>query len=198
MQRSVYDLIKFSTLKCTRALSCRSSAAHAKTSECFNDFIGGLVVVGVIETMASSKKKMSRFFKNVLLQSNPIPSNACGYSTITNSFESQQHELETADECCSARCYNSPDDVPEGSLAVYVGHDRRRFVIPIPYLTNSVFQALLAKSAEEFGFRCDGGLRIACTPDVFENLLWWLQQEGAASQLVPADVAQLVGLATIN
>lgn len=136
--------------------------------------------------MAALKKKMRRFFKNVLLQS----------SNITYSFESsQQSELETsAHECCPATCSSSPDDVPEGSLAVYVGHERRRFVIPIPYLTNGVFQALLAKSAEEFGFRCDGGLRIACTPDVFENLLRWLQQGGTASQHVPAQVAQLLGL----
>lgn len=147
---------------------------------------------------ASKKKKLSRFFKDVLLQSNNMPSSACGYSSIANSFESQQPELETGDECSSASCCNSPGDVPEGSLAVYVGHERRRFVIPIPYLTNSVFQALLAKSAEEFGFRCDGGLRIACAPDVFENLLWWLQQEGPMSQQVPAEVAELLGLATID
>lgn len=134
---------------------------------------------------ALKKKKMCRFFKDVLqLQSSNIniPSNAHGYSCITNSLEeSQQSELETtAHECCCSAtscCSSSPADVvPEGSLAVYVGHERRRFVIPIAYLANSVVQALLAKSAEEFGFRCDGGLRVACTPDVFENLLRWLQQ----------------------
>ena len=157
------------------------------------DFKGDLVAVGVFETMAALKKKMRRFFKNVLLQSNTIPSNTRGYSCLTDSFESQQSELETAHECCSATCSSSPDDVPEGSLAVYVGHERKRFVIPIPYLTNSVFQALLEKSAEEFGFRYEGGLRIACTPNVFENLLWWLQQEGTASQHVPAEVGQLLG-----
>jgi len=76
----------------------------------------------------------------------------------------------------------APADVPSGCLAVYVGKERRRFVIPTSYLTNNVFRALLAKSEEEFGFCCDGGLRIACTPDVFEHLLWWL--EGATSQFV--------------
>lgn len=72
-----------------------------------------------------------------------------------------------------------PPDVPAGCLAVYVGKERRRFVIPTSHLSNSVFRALLAKSEEEFGFCCDGGLRIACAPDVFEHLLWWL--EGAAT-----------------
>lgn len=79
-------------------------------------------------------------------------------------------------------CSSAPADVPAGCLAVYVGKDRRRFVIPASYLTNSVFRALLAKSEEEFGFCCDGGLRIACTPDVFEHLLWWL--EGATPEFV--------------
>ena len=65
--------------------------------------------------------------------------------------------------------------IPAGCLAVYVGHERRKFVIPASYLTNTVFQSLLAKTAEEFGFRCDGSLRIACTPDVFEHYLWCLE-----------------------
>lgn len=72
-------------------------------------------------------------------------------------------------------CAVPEPDIPAGCLAVYVGHERRRFVIPASYLTNTVFQSLLAKTAEEFGFRCDGGLRIACTPDVFEHYLWCLE-----------------------
>lgn len=76
-------------------------------------------------------------------------------------------------------CPSPPPDVPEGSLAVYVGRERRRFVIPTSYLSNNVFRSLLAKSEEEFGYCCDGGLRIACAPDVFEHLIWWL--EGGAT-----------------
>jgi len=73
---------------------------------------------------------------------------------------------------------NAPKDVPVGCLPVYVGQERRRFVIPTGYLSSSIFRALLAKSEEEYGLRCDGGLRIACAPDVFEHFLWWLEGDG--------------------
>lgn len=77
---------------------------------------------------------------------------------------------------CEDECWSSPpEDVPAGCLPVYVGEERRRFIIPTSYLTNSSFQALLAKSEEEYGLRCEGGLRIACPPDAFEHLLWSLQ-----------------------
>lgn len=77
------------------------------------------------------------------------------------------------DECRSS----PPDDVPAGYLPVYAGKDRRRFVIPTAYLSNRIFRALLARSEEEYGLRCEGGLRIACNPDVFEHFLWWLKGE---------------------
>jgi SAUR family protein len=83
-----------------------------------------------------------------------------------------------ANSDCKEECWSSPpQDVPAGSLPVYVGEERRRFVIPMSYLSNNIFRALLEKSEEEYGFRCEGGLRIACSPDVFEHFLWWLEGE---------------------
>lgn len=79
-------------------------------------------------------------------------------------------------------CSSAPADVPAGCLAVYVGKERRRFVIHTSYLNNNVFRELLAKSEEEFGFKCEGGLRIACSPDVFEHLLWWLEGAHAGAR----------------
>ena len=55
---------------------------------------------------------------------------------------------------------------------MYVGIDGRRFVIATSNLTNKVFQVLLAKSAKFFGFSCNGGMHIACCPEVFEHLIW--------------------------
>ncbi len=78
---------------------------------------------------------------------------------------------------------DEPLDVPAGCLAVYVGEERRRFVIETCYLKNQVFRALLAKSEEEFGFEFEGGLRIACCPDVFEHFMWWLEGAPAHSSL---------------
>ncbi|KAG0579070.1 hypothetical protein M758_4G071500 [Ceratodon purpureus] len=110
-----------------------------------------------------------------------------------STFSSSRH-LSTASSDCSAissanydwdcdceeECFSSPpQDVPAGCFPVYVGEERRRFVIPTSYLANSTFQALLAKSEEEYGLRCEGGLRIACPPDAFEHLLWSLQGDPA-------------------
>lgn len=92
-------------------------------------------------------------------------------SDSANSSANFEFDCDCDDECCS----NPPQDVPAGCLPVYVGEERRRFVIPTSYLTNNTFQALLAKSEEEYGLRCEGGLRIACPPDAFEHLLWSLQ-----------------------
>lgn len=63
-------------------------------------------------------------------------------------------------------------DVPKGCLAVYVGESQKRFVIPVSYLNEPVFQDLLSKAEEEFGFEHPkGGLTIPCREDIFNNLI---------------------------
>eukprot|EP00257_Ricinus_communis_P018539 XP_015577284.1 auxin-responsive protein SAUR21-like [Ricinus communis] len=70
----------------------------------------------------------------------------------------------TANKASSA----SPE-VPKGFLAVYVGQtERKRFMIPVSYLKQPSFQALLRKAEEEFGFDHPmGGLTIPCREDIF-------------------------------
>ncbi|KAI3811505.1 hypothetical protein L1987_21229 [Smallanthus sonchifolius] len=58
-----------------------------------------------------------------------------------------------------------------GSLAVYVGSERRRFVIPTRFLNLPVFVSLLNKAEEEFGFQTTGGLIIPCDVSFFKRLL---------------------------
>ncbi|WRX13482.1 Small auxin-up RNA - like 7 [Theobroma cacao] len=61
--------------------------------------------------------------------------------------------------------------VPKGCLAVYVGENQKRFVMPISYLNNPLFQDLLSLSEEEFGYdHPNGGLRIPCSEDIFVDL----------------------------
>ncbi|GJT67082.1 small auxin-up RNA [Tanacetum coccineum] len=59
---------------------------------------------------------------------------------------------------------NHQRDVPKGYLAVYVGEDqRKRFVVPLSYLDQPLFQELLRRSEEDFGFNHPmGGLTIPC------------------------------------
>ena len=62
-------------------------------------------------------------------------------------------------------------EVPKGYLAVYVGVNMRRFVIPISYLNQSSFQDLLSKAEQEFGYdHPTGGLTIPCDEDEFLSL----------------------------
>ncbi|CAH2055167.1 unnamed protein product [Thlaspi arvense] len=50
---------------------------------------------------------------------------------------------------------------PKGFLAVYVGENqmkKQRYLVPVSYLNQPLFQALLIKAEEEFGFdhpRCN-------------------------------------------
>ncbi|KVI04108.1 Auxin responsive SAUR protein [Cynara cardunculus var. scolymus] len=68
-------------------------------------------------------------------------------------------------------------DVPKGHLAVYVGENKkRRFVVPISYLEQPLFQELLRQSEEEFGFDHPmGGLTISCQENAFFELTTLLQ-----------------------
>ncbi|CAH8381482.1 unnamed protein product [Eruca vesicaria subsp. sativa] len=61
---------------------------------------------------------------------------------------------------------------PKGFLAVYVGESqKKRYVVPISFLSQPSFQALLSKSEEEFGFDHPmGGLTIPCPEDTFINV----------------------------
>ncbi|KAF0918775.1 hypothetical protein E2562_026156 [Oryza meyeriana var. granulata] len=67
-----------------------------------------------------------------------------------------------------ARSRSSPAaaDVPRGHFAVYVGENRKRFMIPTAYLKHPSFVLLLKRVEEEFGFdhRC-GGLTIPCATE---------------------------------
>ena len=63
-------------------------------------------------------------------------------------------------------------DVLEGYFAVYVGDSqKKRFVIPISYLSKPLFQHLLSQAEEEYGFNHPmGGLTIPCREDIFLDL----------------------------
>ncbi|KAB2042965.1 hypothetical protein ERO13_D02G223200v2 [Gossypium hirsutum] len=63
-------------------------------------------------------------------------------------------------------------NVPKGHIAVYVGEsNKKRFVIPIAYLNHPLFQDLLNKVEEEFGFNHPmGGLTIPCSEEYFISL----------------------------
>ncbi|KAG5018057.1 hypothetical protein AAZX31_06G006000 [Glycine max] len=60
------------------------------------------------------------------------------------------------------------EEVPKGYLAVYVGEKMKRFLIPVSFLNELLFQELLRKAEEEFGYYHPmGGLTIPFMEDVF-------------------------------
>ncbi|KAI4355926.1 hypothetical protein L6164_004650 [Bauhinia variegata] len=59
----------------------------------------------------------------------------------------------------------------KGYLAVYVGPQLRRFVIPVSFLTMPEFRVLMERVGEEFGWEHDGGLEIPCDEEDFEQIL---------------------------
>ncbi|WVY98814.1 hypothetical protein V8G54_030965, partial [Vigna mungo] len=63
-------------------------------------------------------------------------------------------------------------DAPKGYLAVYVGENMTRFVIPVSHLNQPLFQELLSQSEEEFGYDHPmGGLTIPCSEHVFRHII---------------------------
>ena len=66
---------------------------------------------------------------------------------------------------------SSLQGVPMGYLAVYVGEEMKRFVIPVSYLNQISFQDLLRQSEAQFGFDHPmGGITIPCREDVFLDI----------------------------
>ncbi|GKV21017.1 hypothetical protein SLEP1_g31052 [Rubroshorea leprosula] len=62
-------------------------------------------------------------------------------------------------------------DVPAGHMAVVVGANSRRFVIPMSHLNHPMFRYLLAKTEEEYGFTNNGLLTIPCDESLFEEII---------------------------
>lgn len=62
--------------------------------------------------------------------------------------------------------------IPRGFCAVYVGEvKKKRFVVPVSYLNKPLFQDLLSKAEEEYGFDHPmGGLTIPCEEETFLDI----------------------------
>ncbi|KAI0520196.1 hypothetical protein KFK09_007667 [Dendrobium nobile] len=62
--------------------------------------------------------------------------------------------------------------VPKGHFPIYVGEEEKRFVVPVSYLNNPLFQNFLDNVEEEFGLDHQvGGLRVPCKEDEFLCLI---------------------------
>ncbi|KAI3678460.1 hypothetical protein L6452_37754 [Arctium lappa] len=84
--------------------------------------------------------------------------------------EPSHHEYLLRDQedqlACSPSC-----TTPTGFLALYIGEERRRFVVPTGYLSHPLFKMLLDKASDEFGFEQKHGLVVPCSVTVFQQVV---------------------------
>ncbi|XP_071714132.1 auxin-induced protein 15A-like [Rutidosis leptorrhynchoides] len=83
---------------------------------------------------------------------------------VTSGTELSHHEhlLKDQEEACST---------PTGFLALYIGEERRRFVVPTGYLSHPLFKMLLDKASDEFGFEQKDGLVVPCSVAAFQEVV---------------------------
>ncbi|KAK9049223.1 hypothetical protein SSX86_031808 [Deinandra increscens subsp. villosa] len=83
---------------------------------------------------------------------------------VTSGTEPSYHEhlLKDQEEACST---------PTGFIALYIGEERCRFVVPTGYLSHPLFKMLLDKASDEFGFEQKHGLVVPCSVTAFQEVL---------------------------
>lgn len=73
------------------------------------------------------------------------------------------------------KLHKHPGGVPKGHLAVYVGtkkESKKRYVVPLSFLSHPAFQDLLGLAEEEYGFNHPtGGLTIPCDEETFIHVM---------------------------
>ncbi|KAJ7945183.1 Auxin-responsive protein [Quillaja saponaria] len=64
---------------------------------------------------------------------------------------------------------------PKGHFVVYVGDELKRFIVPLSYLKNPIFQKLLEKAAEEYGFNSHRSIVLPCDEIDFQRVADYLE-----------------------
>lgn len=68
---------------------------------------------------------------------------------------------------------------PKGHFVVYVGEELKRFVIPLSFLKHPIFQQLLQKAADEYGFNSQRSIVLPCDQLTFLTVTHFLASTGA-------------------
>ncbi|KAK7311815.1 hypothetical protein RJT34_10188 [Clitoria ternatea] len=111
-------------------------------------------------------QQLLKKWRRVANSSKTSRSNNSNTTTTSKSIKFLKRTLSISD-----RDGGSSNVVPKGYVAVCVGMDLNRFVIPTEYLAHHAFHMLLREAEEEFGFEQTGVLRIPCEVSVFESIL---------------------------
>ncbi|XP_054789152.1 protein SMALL AUXIN UP-REGULATED RNA 51 [Prosopis cineraria] len=128
-------------------------------------------------------------------------SNGTGFGTGTSSTSSSKSiKFLKRTLSISEREGGSTNVVPKGYLAVCVGEEMKRFIIPTEYLSHQAFHLLLREAEEEFGFQQTGVLRIPCEVPVFESILKMVQgkKDKFSTQECRLKVEEILGHCSIE
>ena len=72
------------------------------------------------------------------------------------------------DTSCKKKSFSK---TPRGYFALYVGEERRRFLLKADMINHPLFATLLEKANEEFGFDQEGPITIPCDIAFFEHII---------------------------
>ncbi|GLJ45010.1 hypothetical protein SUGI_0947430 [Cryptomeria japonica] len=86
--------------------------------------------------------------------------------------------------------HENEETPPEGYLAVYVGAERKRFVIRTEHINHPLFRMLLDQAENEYGFQSFGPLTLPCEVSLFRKILWALNDpaSGNAAAVASTDL----------
>ncbi|KAH0466464.1 hypothetical protein IEQ34_003702 [Dendrobium chrysotoxum] len=95
----------------------------------------------------------------------------------------------TLQRCRSLRRRPSQDKaLPVGWVSIRVGSEKEKFLIRTQWMNHRLFRRLLDEAEEEYGYTTKGSLELPCSVEVFNLVLWEMNQEEADSATTASPV----------
>ncbi|KAH7564839.1 hypothetical protein JRO89_XS09G0037000 [Xanthoceras sorbifolium] len=140
-----------------------SSTMDSKKSNKITDIVRLQQLLKKWKKLANSSSSSSK-----TTSSSSSSSMNCSSNNATKSIKFLKKTLSFSDVSTAS---NDVVVVPKGFLAVCVGRELKRFIIPTEYLSHQAFGIFLREAEEQFGFQQEGVLKIPCEVHVFEKIL---------------------------
>ncbi|CAI0410039.1 unnamed protein product [Linum tenue] len=119
-----------------------------------------------------SLQRILKKWKRIATTTTTAPSTpTAAAATTSKSMKFIRRTFSFNDVASAATSSSSNGAVPKGSVAVCVGKELKRYVVPTEHLGHHAFRVLLRQAEEEFGFQQEGVLRIPCDVASFEAIL---------------------------
>ncbi|KAK6911185.1 Small auxin-up RNA [Dillenia turbinata] len=147
-----------------------SSSSSSKKSNKISDIVR-------LQQILKKWKKLANAPKNSNKSGNNNNNSSSISSSSSGSSKGMKFLKKTLSFSDSSVSSVSNDVVPKGFLAVCVGKELKRYIIPTEYLGHQAFGLLLREAEEEFGFQQEGVLKIPCEVSVFERILKIVQEK---------------------